>query len=354
MKVKLEELIKVRTGKLDANAANENGQYPFFTCSKEPLSINTYSYDCECVLVAGNGDLNVKYYNGKFDAYQRTYILESNSNKLYMPYLYFFMDKYVDTLRKQSIGGVIKYIKLENITNVSIELPEIDNQKYICNKIYKVKELINKHKKIISYLDTFIKARFVEMFGDINNYKVNIDVKKFKDICTVHQGLQIPISDRKKEPGPNRYKYITIQYLNGKKEEEYIENPNNSVLCKAEDILMTRTGNTGQVVTDVEGCFHNNFFIIDYNKKELNRIFLLTFLRQKEVRDMMVKVATTSTIPDLNHDKFYEIDIPIPTIDLQNTFATFVNQVDKLKFDVQKSLEKTQMLFDSLMQEYFG
>ena len=74
---RLGDYVRIRTGKLDANASSENGQYPFFTCAVEPLKIDTYSYDCECVLVAGNGDLNVKYYNGKFDAYQRTYIIES-------------------------------------------------------------------------------------------------------------------------------------------------------------------------------------------------------------------------------------------------------------------------------------
>ena len=83
MKVKLGDLTKIKTGKLDANASSEDGQYPFFTCSREPLKISNYSYDCECVLVAGNGDLNVKYYNGKFDAYQRTYIIEDNSCLLY-------------------------------------------------------------------------------------------------------------------------------------------------------------------------------------------------------------------------------------------------------------------------------
>ena len=75
--VRLGTLTRIRTGKLDANASSENGSYPFFTCSKETLRISSYSYDCECVLVAGNGDLNVKYYDGKFDAYQRTYIIES-------------------------------------------------------------------------------------------------------------------------------------------------------------------------------------------------------------------------------------------------------------------------------------
>ena len=89
--VKLGDLTHIRTGKLDANASSENGQYPFFTCSKEPLRIASYSYDCECVLVAGNGDLNVKYYDGKFDAYQRTYIIESaDKRKLLVKYLYFF------------------------------------------------------------------------------------------------------------------------------------------------------------------------------------------------------------------------------------------------------------------------
>ena len=95
-KVKLGEYANIKTGKLDANASNENGKYPFFTCSISPLKIDSYSYDCECVLVAGNGDLNVKYYNGKFDAYQRTYIIESkDKNALTVPYLYCFLDGYI-------------------------------------------------------------------------------------------------------------------------------------------------------------------------------------------------------------------------------------------------------------------
>lgn len=134
MKIKVGNITKIKTGKLDANASSPDGKYPFFTCSKDPLKINTYSYDCECVLVAGNGDLNVKYYNGKFDAYQRTYIIEDNSNGLlYMPYLYYFLEGYIEELRKQSIGGVIKYIKLGNLTDALIELPSIEEQKYIVN-----------------------------------------------------------------------------------------------------------------------------------------------------------------------------------------------------------------------------
>ena len=134
-KERLEQLVNIKTGKLNANASDENGIYPFFTCSKETLKINRYSYDCECVLVAGNGDLNAKYYNGKFDAYQRTYILTNkNDKKLNLKYLYYFMQRHLETLRNQSIGGVIKYIKLENLSEAEIRIVSLDEQEKIINK----------------------------------------------------------------------------------------------------------------------------------------------------------------------------------------------------------------------------
>lgn len=162
MKAKIGELTSIRTGKLDANAACPDGRYPFFTCSKKPLQISTYSYDCECVLVAGNGDLNVKYYKGKFDAYQRTYIIEDNSGgKLYMPFLYFFMEGYIDVLRKQAIGGVIKYIKLGNLTEAIIELPSYEEQKEVVEILDKLKGIIDNETQRIRKYDDLIKARFV-------------------------------------------------------------------------------------------------------------------------------------------------------------------------------------------------
>ena len=127
--VKLGDYTKIKTGKLDANASSIDGIYPFFTCSKQPLKINSYSYDCECVLVAGNGEINAKYYNGKFDAYQRTYIIETNDkSKLLVKYIYYFMLSYIDILKSKSIGGVIKYIKLNNLTDAKIPLLSIDEQ----------------------------------------------------------------------------------------------------------------------------------------------------------------------------------------------------------------------------------
>lgn len=159
---KLENLVDIKTGKLDANAASDDGKYPFFTCAINPLKIATYSYECECVLVAGNGDLNVKYYNGKFDAYQRTYIVEArNKEYLSTKYLYYFMSKYIEVLRSQSIGGVIKYIKLGNLTDAEIPLPSLKEQIRIVEILDKAQRVLDKKIETINLINELVKSKFM-------------------------------------------------------------------------------------------------------------------------------------------------------------------------------------------------
>ena len=164
-KVKLGQLVSIQTGKLDANAAVFGGKYPFFTTAKEISRINEYAYDGEVVLVAGNGDLNVKYYKGKFNAYQRTYILSNNSN-VRMKYLYYFLDKYIEVLRHQSIGGVIKYIKLNNLSNAQVPMMSIPEQEKIIQNLEKIDYLISKKSQQYTELSNLVKSRFNEMFEE--------------------------------------------------------------------------------------------------------------------------------------------------------------------------------------------
>lgn len=132
----LGQVTKIRTGKLDANASSPDGEYPFFTCAKSPLKISTFSYDTECVLLAGNGNFDVNYYSGKFDAYQRTYIIEAkNKDELFIPYLFRFMQGHSKKLLEQSIGGVIKYIKIGFLTDAPLLLPSYSEQKQIVSKV---------------------------------------------------------------------------------------------------------------------------------------------------------------------------------------------------------------------------
>jgi type I restriction enzyme S subunit len=131
-KTQLGPLVAIRTGKLDANAAVENGLYPFFTCSREVSAINTFAFDCRAVLLAGNnavGDFNVKIYDGKFNAYQRTYVITiPDESKLSYRYLYFQVLKSMKEFKEMSVGAGTKFLKIGMIQNLPIALPAISVQ----------------------------------------------------------------------------------------------------------------------------------------------------------------------------------------------------------------------------------
>lgn len=156
---------------------------------------------------------------------------------------------------------------------------------------------------------------------------------KLKELCTVNQGLQIPISKRYKEPGENRYFYITVQFLKDNGENYYIENPPKSVTCTEDEILVVRTGNTGQVITGVAGCFHNNFFKVTPNEKIYFK-YLYYALNNKKMHDAMLNAASGTTIPDLKHSSFYDLEIPLPEISIQKKIAKILDNIcDKLKLN---------------------
>ena len=342
MKVKLGDLTKIRTGKLDANAASENGKYPFFTCSKEPLRISTYSYDCECVLVAGNGDLNAKYYNGKFDAYQRTYIIESNSDRrLYLPYLYYFMTRYIQDLRRLSIGGVIKYIKLGNLTDAEISLPDIEKQKVACKKLEKVKNIIDKKESQLFYLDNLIKARFVEMFSD-----KNFETKPFEDVCEeLFAGGDVK-RDRTVKDADSSHPYAV--FTNGEKDDGLYGYTDIARVTKP-SITISGRGTIGFCLVRAEPFYPAIRLIVATPKEGLvTPSYLKYFIDSKDYS------GRGASIPQLTIPMIKDEPVPVPPLGLQEDFEKVVTQVDKSKFAVQKSLEKTQLLFDSLMQEYFG
>lgn len=192
------------------------------------------------------------------------------------------------------------------------------------------------------------KLRFKEFSGEWKS-------KKFKDIVWINQGLQIAISDRYLEDGENRFFYITNEFLNKNSDKKYyIENPPSNVICKKTDILMTRTGNTGRVITGVSGAFHNNFFKINYDTKQHNQMFLYHVLTSFKVQKNITRLAGTSTIPDLNHGDFYNIKISYPTLEEQEKIASFFSLIDK-KIELQtEKVEELKNYKKGIMQKIFS
>ena len=361
MKIKLGQITKIKTGKLDANASSEDGKYPFFTCSKEPLRIDSYSYDCECVLVAGNGDLNVKYFNGKFDAYQRTYIIEDDSNgKLYMPYLYYFLSGYVEVLRQQSIGGVIKYIKLGNLTDAYIELCSVEEQKKIVEVLKKAEEILNKRIQQVNYLDELIKSRFIEMF-ELHSWDTVL-------ASSIMHGIRNGVSPSTK--GEHYEKVLTLSAItrgvfdaNSCKDGLFEGCPSMEKRVSTSDFYMCR-GNGNKALVGVGAystedrpdlVFPDTVIAAYVDEKKVCLPFLCNAWKRPVVRKQIEAGArTTNGTYKINQRVISNIEIILPPLSLQYEFAEFVQQVDKQKFNLQQNLKELEDLYASLMQKAFS
>ena len=128
--LKWNDVFTTTTGKLDSNAAVDDGEYPFFTCSKEILRIDKFAFDQEALLLAGNnaaGKYDVKYYNGKFNAYQRTYVIGLKQNWSYQLFRYQLEDKLL-YLQQQSLGGLTKYLTMKILGELEFIMPPMDKQ----------------------------------------------------------------------------------------------------------------------------------------------------------------------------------------------------------------------------------
>jgi type I restriction enzyme S subunit len=177
---------------------------------------------------------------------------------------------------------------------------------------------------------------------------------KFKDLVKINQGLQIPISERFLTKVDNSHFYITNEFLKyGSEKHYYIKNPPESVLCNENDILMTRTGNTGLVVTNVKGAFHNNFFKIKY-PSSIEKEFLFYFLNLYKTQNLIKSLAGTSTIPDLNHSDFYKIQFSFPLKKEQTKIASFLTTVDEKISGLKKQLTLLERYKKGVMQKIFS
>ncbi|MEQ7670772.1 restriction endonuclease subunit S [Staphylococcus aureus] len=179
--------------------------------------------------------------------------------------------------------------------------------------------------------------------------------KQFADFTKINQGLQIAINERKTEYSPELYFYITNEFLRPNSQTKYfIENPPQSVIANKEDILMTRTGNTGKVVTNVFGAFHNNFFKIKFDKNLYDRLFLVEVLNSSKIQNKILSLAGSSTIPDLNHSDFYSISSSYPLLREQQKIGKFFSKLDRqIELEEQK-LELLQQQKKGYMQKIFS
>jgi type I restriction enzyme, S subunit len=175
---RLGEVVSFTTGKLDSNAASPNGRYPFFTCSQETLRTDTFAFDDECVLLAGNnanGIYPLKYFAGRFDAYQRTYVIRpKNVAALSVRYLYYSLRPQLELLKSVSTGATTKFLTLTILNQLPILLPDPTIQKQIVEILSCYDDLIDANARRIRIVEEMIAALYREW---IVNSRATIESK---------------------------------------------------------------------------------------------------------------------------------------------------------------------------------
>ena len=276
-------------------------------------------------------------------------------------YLYWFLKGKTQCLKSLGRGATFKEISKTIVADIEINLPDIEEQEKIVNCIKKIDSRLFMLRAEISRLDELIKARFVEMFGGIDRYISIKDSGLF--IADGNYSSKYPRSSEFTSFGVPFIRANNIKDNTVVDDDMYFISPEkHDELKKGHllhgDILVTTRGNIGQlgIVPQKHNNSNINAQIVLLRCRDTKYLpeYLLFALQTVDVKKQFIRQQTGTALKQLpvkHLEKISFIDAPI---ELQNQFATFVAQIDKSKFAVQKSLEKTQLLFDSLMQEYFG
>lgn len=283
-------------------------------------------------------------------------------------FLFYLLLSQREQILASQIGGAQASINLEDVRNILCVLPNYEEQSKISSFLEKkekqINALVEKNNRLIRLLsekrcalidqvvtrglhpDVELKDSGIPWIGKIPE---NAQVLPFRRICHLNQGLQYPESDRLYEQVPNSKVYITIKYIHAGDEgvREFIPNPPKSVTCKKEDVLLARTGATGEVETNQEGVFHNNFFKINYDSR-IYRDYLVYYLKMNSVKELLLKKSGITTIPDLGHDSFLDTPFILHPKQEQIRIADYldrqVSRIDEAKDKIQKRIE--------LLEEY--
>ena len=259
------------------------------------------------------------------------------SDSINNKYLYWFLKGKTQYLNSLGRGATFKEISKKIVADIEINLPDIEEQEKIVNRIEKIDSRLFMLRTEISRLDELIKARFVEMFERNNS---------FDKLGNLAHFIKTGKLDANAEEKSGLYPFFTC---------DATPKTINTYAFDMEAILISGNGSRVGHVHYYSGKFNayqRTYVIGDFNKN-IDVVFLKKYL-EVELRPYISKNKKGSAVPYITLPMLQNFAVPVPKIEYQKQFAAFVAQVDKSKFAVQKSLEKTQLLFDSLMQEYFG
>ena len=372
--VKLGEILRIKTGNKNAQDAIEDGEYPFFTRSVETQRIDTYSFDEEALFIAGEGNFRVKYYQGKFDLHQRTYMLTAlNQAQVDMKFLQNAIQPRIFKLISTSVGSTVQSLRKPIIQALHIPLPPLEEQKKIAAILNTVDQKIDVIDTRIEETETLKKGLMQKLLSE------GIGHTEFKDseVGRIPVGWEVESLESlcdfiTKGATPTTYGFqweeTGIPFLRSEcvsdnglvlKAAMFISQEANKHMKRSEiksgDILMTITGNVGRVIllneTFGSGNINQHIARIRVRSDNIDKKFAYYYLSQDKYRMHYYKITTGQAYPQISLKQVRESVLPVPPLDEQNRIAEILSTIDEKLETLHAKKESFETLKQGLMQK---
>ena len=361
-KVKLKDVCEAMASNIaQKDISVGNGDYPIYGASGFIGNVDFYKQEKPYIGIVKDGaGVGRAYLLPEKSSIIGTmqYILPKDN--IDIKYLYYAI-QYMH-LEKYYSGATIPHIYFRDYQYEPILLPGKKEQEQKTNVLEKIDKLVFKHKKTLRIIDTLVKSRFVEMFGDPVMNSKGYPVYKLSDITTSRLGKML---DKKRQTGKNKYPYLAnynVQWfrleLDNLNEMDFDEADRQEFELRNGDLLVCEGGEVGRCAIwrgEKENCyFQKALHRVRCDPKYIIPEYLgWTFYWHSQYNGFIDAISGVSTIAHLPGDKLKQLQIIVPPLDIQNQFADFVALTDKSKLAVQQSIETLQMLKAKLMQDYF-
>ena len=316
-----------------------------------------YTHDGEFPLIGRQGALcgNVNLASGKFHATEHAVVVQPKI-EMNVHWLYYALNAM--NLGQYATGAAQPGLAVSKLETLSIEIPNISEQNKIAQTLYKVEQLVNFRKQQLDKLDELVKARFVEMFGDISNSRK----VPMQDVCKIitdgtHQPPKFVLSGIPflfvSNIVTNEIHYDAEKFIS---EETYNELIKRTPI-EVGDVLLSTVGSYGHPAVVKENkpfCFQRHIAYLKPNNSVVNSEYLRCAILSTDLQRQIDESVKGIAQKTLNLSEIRKLRLPLPSLSLQNQFAAFVERVDQQKQTVQQSLEKLELMKKALMQEYFG
>ncbi|EGQ7662036.1 hypothetical protein BBM16_13605 [Vibrio parahaemolyticus] len=379
---KLTELLdisEVKTGKVDANHAVENGSYTFFTCALEPLMADTYSFDGELIVLPGNGANvgHVSFYQGKIEAYQRTYVLHQISILPKFVY-YYLLKSWKKANEDKQFGSATNYIKMGNFKDYAVPLPSLPEQKVITEKLDTLLAQVETTKaRLESTLETLKQFRQSvlaaavsgKLTEDWRGSKTFASIKTIgsisKDIrygtskkCSTDIG-KIPVL-RIPNIGDGKVSLEDLKYADFE-EKELLK-----LSLQSGDLLLIRSNGSVElvgknaVISDKEKhCLFAGYLIrVRLDLRVVDSHYVSLCLRSPQLRQRIeLNARSTSGVNNINSKELAALEIPLPPLEEQKEIVRRVESLfdsaDATEQQVNQALERVNNLTQSILAKAF-